>query len=129
MDKIDHLIAEALAEEDRRTGGQSVEPAFIMQAFGLFKGRNAWIWWVTTLAQTVMFVGGAWLAWRFFHVTDVVMALRYGLSATVLLLAATALKLSLMPVIEANRVIREIRRVEVARLAAQSKAESHGKPV
>ena len=125
MDKIDKLIAEALAEEERAGGADTSEQPFVAQAFGLFRGRNAWIWVVTTLSQILLFFAGVWMAWQFFQTTDVILALRWGLSAAVLILASLALKLSLMPVIEANRVIRELRRIELMRHAIAKDQTSH----
>jgi hypothetical protein len=118
MSKLDQLIAEALAEEARETG-EPVEPAFLGQALGLFRGRNAWVWTLTAVFQTLFFVIGIWAAWQFFTTSDLLMALRYGISSAVLILMATAMKFSMMPVIEANRVIREIRRAELQRLVGQ----------
>jgi hypothetical protein len=121
MEKIDKLITDALAEEDAGWGAMAEEPAFLAQAFGLFRGRNAWIWMLMTVVQTVMFFVGVWAAWKFFHTQDVILALRYGLSATVLLLMATAIKFAMMPVIEARHIIREIRRAELQRIIESRK--------
>ena len=72
------------------------------------------------MVQTVMFVAGAWCTVKFFQTTDVLLALKWGLSASVLWLMATQLKLSLTPQMQADRVIREIKRVELM-LAAREK--------
>jgi branched-subunit amino acid ABC-type transport system permease component len=65
------------------------------------------------LAQGVMFVAGVWAAWQFFAAAEMLIALKWGLSATVLLLMAGMLKLSLMPQIQADRLLRELKRVEL----------------
>lgn len=53
---------------------------------------------------------------QFFRSVEVLAAVKWGLSAAVLLLTGFQLKLSLMPQIHADRVIRQIRRLELVQL-------------
>ncbi|MBV7410529.1 DUF6768 family protein [Maritimibacter sp. DP1N21-5] len=113
MNKLDRMIEEALSEEDRAILEATAEQGWFQQSFGLFTGRNGWVAWVLMAAQTALFVAGAWCAVEFYAATEVLSALRWGMTGAVLLIVATSLKLSLMPQIQADRVLRELRRLEL----------------
>ncbi len=113
MRNIDELIDRAVDEEERellRSIGE--ERGFVGQVFGLFRGPLGWVGVVLIVAQSVMFVAGVWASWNFFEATEPMAALRWGLPAAVLLIGALILKMSLWPTFEANRVLREIKRLE-----------------
>lgn len=109
MDNVDRMIAEALKADD----DDLPEPGYFALAFSTFRGRQGWVTWVVMLVQTVMFVAAIWAGWHFYTATEVVPALKWGLSAATLALMATQMKLSLMPVLQANRVLLAIRRLEL----------------
>ena len=69
----------------------------------------------------VFLVGGLYAAVKFFALTDVLEAIRWGLSTAVLLLAGLITKVSLFPSMQANRVFRALKHLEmqVALLAAK----------
>ena len=113
MDKLDEMIEEALAAEDREILAQTGELGWFTLGLGLFRGPLGWVNWVVMIVQTSMFLAAVWCGFRFFGATDVLTALKYGISGGVLTLAALAMKLSLMPQIQADRVIRELKRVEL----------------
>lgn len=114
MRDIDNMIEEALGQEERdilrRIGG---EPGFFNQAFGLFRGPTGWVNVVMMVAQAVIFLAGVWAAWNFFQAGDPVSQLRWGLPAATLLILATILKMALVPRMETNLVIRELKRLEL----------------
>lgn len=113
MRNIDELIDRAVDEEERellRSIGE--ERGFVGQVFGLFRGPLGWVGVVLIVAQSVMFVAGVWASWNFFEATEPMAALRWGMPAAVLLIGALILKMSLWPTFEANRVLREIKRLE-----------------
>jgi hypothetical protein len=114
MQDIDRTIDEALDAEERellRSIGD--EPGFFSQALGIFQGRTGWVNIVLMVAQSALFIGGAWAAWHFFQADRPVTQLRYGLPAAVLLIVATIMKMALMPRMESNRLIRELKRIEL----------------
>ena len=113
MDKLDKMIEEALKAEDREIWEKTGELGYFAQAFGIFRGPQGWVAWVVMVVQGAMFVAGVWCAVEFFAATDVLLALKWGLSGVVLILAAAMMKLSLMPVMQADRMIREIKRIEL----------------
>lgn len=80
-------------------------------------GRLRKVVWVIDCACIVMLLVALWAAYQFFIATDILAAVKYGMSATVLLIVAGQLKLSLMPHIQAERLIRQMKRIEILVLA------------
>ncbi len=114
MRDTEMMIEEALDSEERELlRSIEEEPAYSEQALRLFKGRGGWVNIVLMVAQAVLFIGGVWASWNFFRATEALTALHWGLPAAVALLMALSIKLALYPVIQANRVIREMKRLEL----------------
>lgn len=114
MRDLDHMIDEALDAEERallRRIGQ--EPGFFAQASGVFSGTTAWVNMLLMVVQAALFIAGVWAAWNFFEAGDALTAMRWGFPAAVLLLMALIIKLSIWPTIQTNRVIRELKRIEL----------------
>ncbi|HEY9554893.1 DUF6768 family protein [Allosphingosinicella sp.] len=114
MRDLDEMIDQALdAEERDLLRGIGEEPGFVTQALGLFSGRTGWVSVVLMVAQGAAFVGGAWAAWEFFAARDPLTALRWGLPSAVLLLMSLTIKMAMWPSFEANRLMRELKRIEL----------------
>ena len=109
MNTLDRMIAEALAKDDTQTG----DPGYFSLAFSIFGGATGWTAWVMMAVQVAMFGAAVWAGWQFYSATEVLPALKWGLSAAVLAIIATQLKMALMPVMQANRVLLAIRRLEL----------------
>lgn len=113
-DPLDTMIDEALNAEERdllRTIGE--EPGYFTQVWGLFGGKIGWVTWLLMAAQTMMFIASVYAAVQFFAATEALEALRWGLPAAVLLILAAMTKLTLWPSLQANRVIHEVKRLEL----------------
>ena len=111
---IDRMIEEALQGEEQALFRETArEPGFFGQAFGLFGGPNGWVNGVMMAAQAALFVVGVWAAWRFFEADTPLSALHWGLPAAVLLLMSLIIKMGLMPQMQANRLIRELKRLQL----------------
>lgn len=119
MSKLDELIRDALEGEGREALEETEELGWFALSLSQFRGKLGWVTWVLMIVQTTMFIVGAWCAVRFFQETELLAALKWGLSGAVLWITATNLKLSLMPQMQADRVIRQLRRVELL-LASQN---------
>lgn len=120
MRPVDEMINEAMDAEERellRRIGE--EPGYLQQAIGIFEGRTGWVNLVLMIAQGAAFVVGAWAAWKFFNTNDILTALRWGLPAATLLLMSLVMKMALWPTIQANRVIRELKRLELQMVSRQ----------
>jgi hypothetical protein len=114
MSETDRLIDAALLEEERALlAAIGEDKGFVGQALGLFGGPDSWVNWVLMIAQAAAFLAALWAGWRFFAATDVLTALHWGVSAATLLIVALQIKFAMVPVMQANRVIREIKRLEL----------------
>ncbi len=116
MTDFDSKISAVLSAEDelllKEMGDES---GYFQQVFGLFRGPMSWFNWVIMFVQSIMFLAGIWMAWHFFHSSDPVAQLHWGLPAMTLVIGSAMLKFSLVPVMQANRILREIRRIELLR--------------
>lgn len=113
-DDIDKLIGEALDAEERAVLDRiGEEPPYFRQLGRLFTGRTGWVSAMLLVVQTLLFAAGAYAAWRFFQTPDLRDALQWGLPSAVLILASLAMKLALWPVIHVNRLMHELKRIEL----------------
>ena len=114
MAELDRMIDETLDREMKELlARMGEEPGFFAQALGVFGGRTGWVNILLLIVQSVAFIAGVWAAWNFFQAADPVTQLRWGLPAAVLLIMAAILKMSLIPRMETNLVIRELKRIEL----------------
>ncbi|MCC5993569.1 MAG: hypothetical protein JJT99_13730 [Rhodobacteraceae bacterium] len=118
MDELDRRIAAALSEDDLGLPADAQEPGFFSLAFSTMRGPQGWVTWVLMVMQIIMFLAAVWAGWNFYSATEVLPAIKWGMSAATLMIMATQLKLSLVPQMQANRVILALRRLEL-RMAAQ----------
>lgn len=114
MQDIDRMIEEALDGEEQALFRETArEPGFFKQAFGLLGGPNGWVNVVMMVVQAALFVGGLWAWWRFFEAETPLSALHWGLPAAVLVLMSLIIKLGMMPELQANRLMRELKRLQL----------------
>lgn len=107
------LDAALRAEEQELLRQIATEPGYFSQLSGAFSGSTGWISSVLMVAQVILFGGAVWCAWHFFSADDAVRALQWGLPAMTFALMALMLKLAIWPVIQANRVLRAIKHLEL----------------
>ncbi len=120
MSNLDDLIVEALSELEKEVLEGTEEQGWFSLGTNLFRGKLGWVSWVIMAVQSIMFFAGAYTSWKFFQASEIVPALQWGFASTVLLLGALMMKLSLMPQIQANRILQELRRVELLILHSKS---------
>ena len=114
MQDIDRMIEEALQGEEQALFRETAhEPGFFAQAFGLLGGPNGWVNVVMVVVQAALFVGGLWAGWRFFEAGTTLSALHWGLPAAVMVLASLIIKLGMMPELQTNRLMRELKRQQL----------------
>ncbi|MEM8663613.1 MAG: DUF6768 family protein, partial [Pseudomonadota bacterium] len=113
MTKLDDLIEEALSAEERTILSETRELGWFALGASQFRGKLGWVTWVIMIVQTAMFLAAVWCGWEFFAATDTLSALKWGLPAAVLVILATIMKTSLMPQLQAARILRELKRVEL----------------
>lgn len=105
MTDMDKRIDEAISAEERallKSIGD--EPPYMSQLLAIFTGRTGWVSVVMMITQTVLFVASVWAGWHFFEATDLLIAMKWGLSAAVLLIMSLMIKLALWPIIHINRL-------------------------
>lgn len=113
MSKIDELIGQALTEEDRALLASHREPGYIAQAFGLFRGPMAWVMWLVNIAGGLAFLAGAYAVWQMVAASDVLAAVKWGVGSLFLFQITTLCKSFMGNHMEANRMLRELKRVEL----------------
>lgn len=114
MTKTDHdLDAVLRAEEQELLRQIAAEPGYFNQLSGAFSGATGWVSSVLMFAQVILFGAAVWCIWQFYDAADPLTALHWGLPGATLALMALMLKLAIWPVIQANRVLRAIKHLEL----------------
>ena len=113
MKHIDDLIGQALSAEDHALLASHAEPGYFAQAIGLFRGPMAWVIWAVYLVSALAFVAGAYAVWQMLGATDALVAVKCGVVSLFLFQVAMMGKAFMGNRMEANRLLREIKRVEL----------------
>ena len=111
--KIDDLIREALEGRDRALLGETEELGYFALGLKQFGGKLGWVTWVIMIVQALFFIAGVWCFVEFYQTSELMPALKWGLSGAVALIFSLQLKLSLAPQMQADRVIRQLKRIEL----------------
>lgn len=119
MTTIEDRIESGLGENERQIWDEQGELDYMKLGLSQFQGKNAWVSWVMMLTQLIFFVGGIYCAVKFYGATDSLLAIKYGITMAVLWVMAFQMKMSFLPQMQADRVLRELKRVEL--LAARGK--------
>lgn len=123
MRDVDSLTEEALGQEEREILNRIGEdPGFFGMAFGLFSGKLGWVNVLLMIVQAVLFLVGVYAAWMFFAANDTVSQLRWGLPSAVLLIVGTMIKMAMWPNIQTDRLMRELKRIELQLAHATQRA-------
>lgn len=112
MTDIDRLVREVL-DEDLPAAPPQSEPGFFRFTLSAFRGPGGWVSVVMLVAQAGLFIAGVWAAIAFYATEDPLVAIKWGLTASTLLILAVVIKLGIVPAIESQRVIRELHRLEL----------------
>lgn len=110
---VDDLIRDALETEEQALFENEPEPGYFKQAIGLFRGPLGWVIWLVYVWQILTGAGAVYALWRLFGASDPVMAVKWGVAAILLALFAVTVKNFMGAHLEANRVLREIKRIEL----------------
>lgn len=113
MDKFDEVSGRALTAEDRALLAAHAEPGYFAQAFGLFRGPQGWLMWVVNAAAGVAFVTGLYCLSRLIDAPDALPAVKWGVGTLALFQVTMLCKGFMGNRLESNRVMREIKRVEL----------------
>lgn len=113
MDELDRKIADALSAEDRELLARFGDQGLIGQWFGVYKGPTRWTAAYATVMTFVTVIAVVYCGWRLFGTTDLAEALRWSTGVIVLVVMVGFLKMWFWLRMESNRVLREIKRVEL----------------
>jgi hypothetical protein len=124
MSKLDELIGKALTEEDRALLASHAEQGYLKQAFGIFRGPMGGIMWMVNIAAGLAFLGGLYAVWQMFGSVDALAAVKWGVGSLFLFQVTTLCKTFMGNHMEANRMLREIKRVELQLSLLRDRAAS-----
>ncbi len=113
MDELDRKIAEALNAEDRELLARLGEQGLLSQMFGLYKGPIRWTTAYATLLTFVLVIAVAYCGWRLFGSAELSETVRWSTGVIVLMVMIGFLKMWFWLRMESNRVLREIKRLEL----------------
>ena len=119
--RIDELIHQSLSEEDEQLLQDfSQEPGYLTQAFALFTGKLSWVMWLVAIVQLLFFAAAVYALIQLFTIEDMLTALRWGVVAVILVQLTVFLRGFMGMQLQANRVLREVKRLELRMLKAGS---------
>ena len=113
MDDLDRKIEEALSAEDRDLLEQYGEQGLFGQLFSVYDGKIAGIAILATLITFLLFFGAVYCGWEFFAADAAIDAARWGAGAVMLMVMVGFLKIWFWMRMESNRILREVKRVEL----------------
>jgi hypothetical protein len=127
--ELDSMIAEALDAEDRDLLNRfGEEPGYFNQAFSLFSGRLGWVMWLANIVNLIAAGLALWAAWHLLTATDAVMAIRWGVAVLAAMHVGLFMKGFLGQQLLNNRVIREVKRLELQLVRAQARHSVQADP-
>lgn len=121
MTELDQKIQEALDAEDRDLLGRFGEQGLLAQSFSVFQGKQGWIAGIAVIASAFLFAGAVYSAWSFFQAEEAIVAAQWAACAWFLMTMVAFMKVWFWLRMESNRVIREIKRVELQLSRMQQK--------
>ncbi len=113
MSKLDKMIEEALDAEDRAVFAQYGEQGMFSEIAGLFSGKFGPWNLLAAGVQVIMFAGALYAGRQFLAVDQLPEMIRWGALAGLLVMAISVIKLMHWEQVHANRIIREVKRVEL----------------
>jgi len=118
MDDLDRKIEEALNAEDRAMLDEFGEQGIFTQWFGVYRGPQAWLFSLVTVVAVVLAAGGFYSLWKLIEIGSGPDAVKWGAAAFILLIMVSFIKVYFWMRMESNRIIREVKRLElqIARL-------------
>lgn len=117
MNDLDHKIRAALQGD---AGAE--EPNLAEEVIGVFRGRNRWLHAVTVVATLAFMALAFWSVVQFYYAEVVRDQLLWGGLALVALLAVSFMKVWFWLEMHTNRILREVKRVELLFVSQQGRS-------
>ncbi|MEQ8926259.1 MAG: DUF6768 family protein [Fulvivirga sp.] len=112
-EQIDKIIHEALSKEEAEYYDQLGEQSLLDMSLGVFQGRNKNIYILTLIVSFIIFGVFVYCAFQFFNASEIKEMLIYGGIALWSIISVMAVKLWHWMEMHTNRLIREIKRLEL----------------
>lgn len=113
MDKFDEMVGRALTEEDRALLASHDQAGYVAQALGMLKGPMGAVMRLVYAVVLLTFAGAVYAFWQVVTATDPLTAVRWGVGALVLFQMTVLCKTYMGSHLEANRMLRELKRLEL----------------
>jgi hypothetical protein len=121
MDDLDRRIEEALSAEDRALLETFGEQGLLGLWSGVYSGAMGRLAALATVFTVAFFLGAVYCGWRSFGAGEAIDAARWGILAVMLMVMVGYLKLWFWLRMESNRVLREVKRLELQIARAQAR--------
>lgn len=113
MSKLDRMIEEALDAEDRDIFSQFGEKGIFGEVAELLTGKLGWINLAQFIVQVALFAGALYAGGRVIALDDPVALIRWSALVVGLFMGMSVIKIMQWQQMQANRIIREVKRVEL----------------
>ena len=123
MDDLDRKIEAALSAEDRAILARYGEQGVFGQWFGVYDGPARGVAVFATVITFALFFAAVYCGWRAVGASEAIDAVRWSAGGILLMVMVGFLKLWFWLRMESNRVLREIKRLELQIARANARAE------
>ncbi|MHA6326141.1 DUF6768 family protein [Roseivivax sp. CAU 1753] len=117
MSYLDTRVDELTTETDKHLLRSSQPHGWLGTVRAMRNSRLAWVFWISWVIHIALFILGIIWGFRFLAATDALSALKYGLPSATALILAVQIKTGMAPHLHAERILRELKRIEVLILA------------
>ncbi|MEO8276573.1 MAG: DUF6768 family protein [Thermoanaerobaculia bacterium] len=113
MDDLDRKIEEALGAEDHAILEKFGEQGLLHQWLGVYRGAMGGLALLASVVTIWLFLAALYCGWRFAGAREALSAARWGTAAALLVVMTGYLKIWFWLRMESNRVLREVKRLEL----------------
>ena len=125
MKDIDAAIKEAVSKEDAEFLAKlETEPGSLQQMKGIFQGPLNWIYTTFLVAAVLVGIIGVYAGWQFAMATELRPLFHWGAGLGFCLVVLAVVRIVFFMQIHTNRVLREIKRLELQLALLASKGRS-----
>ena len=111
--ELDDIIRKNLTQEEMSYYDQLEDPNMIDKVLRMYKGKNAWVFFVQTIAMLLVFAAFIYCTVQFFQEDDVANMLKWGFGCFLAINAVGMIKVILSGFMSEINIIREIKRLEL----------------
>lgn len=113
MSKLDDLLTQAMSREDQELLARHAEPGYFAQAIGMFRGSWSWVMWLVYFVVLATAGLSIYAFWQLYSSGDALAAVKWATAGLALSQIVFMGKGFMGSHMEANRTLREIKRLEL----------------